>query len=61
MNPFRDGNVLHWRYPYGVYNPALESRSGELDEYLQSGSELNLTRVDRLFEELTDAGSEEDE
>lgn len=60
-NPFRDGNVLHWRYPYGVYNPALESRSGELDEYLQSGSELNLTRVDRLFEELTDAGSEEDE
>lgn len=43
----------HFRFPYGVYAPLTEGGSGEVDEYLSSGSTAGLRRLDRLFEELT--------
>lgn len=43
---------LHFRFPYGVYNPMLEDRSSDLDEYLATGSEVGLSRVGSLFPEL---------
>jgi len=51
-NPYRKGNKLHWRYPYGVYNPTLEGRAEELDNYLNTGSTIGLEKADRLFPEL---------
>jgi hypothetical protein len=42
----------HWQYPYGVYNVLAEGGSSELDEYLASGSELGLQRIETLFGEL---------
>lgn len=49
-NPFDSG--LHFRMPYGIYNPMLEGRASEVDEYLASGSMVGLTKVDTLFTEL---------
>lgn len=43
----------HYRLPYGIYNPTTEGIRSEVDEYLESGSELGLRRVDNLFPELT--------
>lgn len=55
-NPFKnlrkENRGIHWRYPYGVYNPTLEGYSSEIDEYLATGSETGLRRVDSLFNEL---------
>jgi hypothetical protein len=42
----------HWRTPYGVYSPLLDGGTTELDEYLNTGSDLGLSRVDNLFPEL---------
>jgi len=42
----------HYRMPFGVYNPLLEGRATDLDEYLSSGSETGLQRCDNLFPEL---------
>lgn len=50
--PFGEGNRYHFRFPYGVYNPTLEGRASEIDEYLESGSEVGLQRVQTLFGEL---------
>lgn len=46
-------NHIHWRHPFGVYNVLDEGGSSDVDEYLASGSEVGLRRVDKLFEELT--------
>ena len=46
------GGYIHWRHPYGVWNPMDQGRPSEMDEYLASGSELGLVRRDKLFEEL---------
>lgn len=46
------GNRFHWRFPYGVWNPALEGRTGDLDSYLESGSDTGLMRTNNLFPEL---------
>jgi hypothetical protein len=43
---------IHWRHPYGVYNPLNEGRSTNLDEYLKTGNELGLVRTTNLFPEL---------
>lgn len=43
---------LHFRFPYGIYNPMLEGRSSEVDEYLNTGSEVGLERVEKLMGEL---------
>lgn len=47
-----DRNSVHYRYPYGVYNPAAEGRQGEYDDYLATGNLRFLDRVDNLFPEL---------
>lgn len=43
---------LHWRHPFGVYNILDEGGSSDLDEYLTTGSESGLERVNELFTEL---------
>jgi len=42
----------HLRLPYGIWNPLLEGRSTDLDEYLATGSTVGLQRTDNLFKEL---------
>lgn len=48
-DPF--ANSVHFRYPYGVYNPTLEGNATEYDTYLRTGSTAGLTRRE-LFQEL---------
>ncbi len=43
----------HFRFPFGVYNPLMEGNASDLDEYLNSGSELGLQRTTNLFPELS--------
>lgn len=43
---------IHWRHPYGVYNVLDEGGSSDLDEYLSTGSDVGLQRVEQLFGEL---------
>lgn len=43
---------LHFRFPYGVYNPLTEGITGDLDSYLDTGSTTGLVRTDNLFPEL---------
>lgn len=43
---------IHWRHPFGVYNPMNEGRASEMDEYLASGSKLGLVKATTLFPEL---------
>jgi hypothetical protein len=49
-DPFAD--PIHYRLPYGVYNPLLEGGSSDMDEYLATKSEVGLTRNKKLFTEL---------
>ena len=49
-DPFAD--PIHWRLPYGIYNPLMEGGSSELDEFLATKSELGLVRNKELFKEL---------
>lgn len=42
----------HWRHPFGIYNPMDEGGASDIDEYLRTGSEVGLHRVDSLFPEL---------
>lgn len=52
-NPFDYGeHAHHFRLPYGIYNPMLEGRASEVDEFLASGSETGLQRTETLFSEL---------
>lgn len=46
-------HCLHYQHPFGVRNTLDEGGHTDLDEYLTTGSEVGLRRVDRLFEELT--------
>lgn len=48
----RAGGGVHFRYPYGVWNPMLEGRAGEVDEYLNNGSTVGLEKVRTLYNEL---------
>jgi len=50
--PWYHSSGHHFRYPYGVWNTMLEGGVGEVDEYLNTGSELGLERTDNLFREL---------
>lgn len=43
---------IHYRYPFGIFNPLNEGRSTDLDNYLATGSEAGLARVSNLFPEL---------
>jgi hypothetical protein len=51
-DPWRDGNRLHWRHPYGLRHILDEGGSTDYDEYLYTGSEMGLHRVESLFGEL---------
>jgi hypothetical protein len=53
-NPFHFeyNKSLHYRMPYGVYNPLTQGRTTELDEYLISGSTVGLRQIENLFPEL---------
>jgi len=51
-DPWREGNKLHHRTPYGIYSPLAEGKSTDVDQYLDTGSEIGLTRGSPLFEEL---------
>lgn len=50
-DPWRSGNKIHYRSPYGIYN-LMDGKPNELDEYLLSGSTLGLEKTDNLFPEL---------
>lgn len=43
---------VHFRMPTGVYNPLLEGRRGDYYEFLHTGNDRALERVDSLFREL---------
>lgn len=43
---------IHFRLPYGCYNPLLEGNVGDLDNYLDTGDQRGLQQVDELFPEL---------
>mgnify|MGYP006921313674 CR=1 FL=1 len=51
-SPFEDMNGIHYRTPYGVYNPVSEAGFTDLDAYLDEGSEVGLVRCETLFPEL---------
>lgn len=51
-NESLSGRGVHWRHPFGVYNVMDEGGVSDLDEYLATGSEVGLTRVENLFPEL---------
>jgi hypothetical protein len=44
--------AVHFRAPYGAWNPLAEGASSELDEYLATRSEVGLRRATNLFPEL---------
>lgn len=48
-----DVTGIHFRFPHGVWNPLLEGRSSDLDNYLMDGVATGLQRTDNLFTELT--------
>jgi len=48
-DPYR---AVHWRHPFGVFNPLDEGGSSDVDSYLESGSTVGLRVTDILFEEL---------
>lgn len=43
---------IHWQHPFGIRNILDDGGSTDLDEYLWSGSEVGLVRVDNIFPEL---------
>ncbi len=49
---WRQGNICHYRHPFGVWNVLNEGGASELDEYLSSGSTLGLETTNSLFSEL---------
>jgi hypothetical protein len=54
-DPFANGNKIHWRHPYGIYNPLTTGRgTTDLDAYLLNGNSVGLVRSDKLFGELDD-------
>jgi len=51
--PEEYGYGIHYRHPYGVYNALNEGGATDLDDYLDTGSEVGLRRIGDLFPELT--------
>jgi hypothetical protein len=47
-----DEHGHHYRTPYGIYSSIAEGGSTDLDEYIATGSDLGLTRGNKLFSEL---------
>jgi len=44
---------IHYQHPYGIYNPLLEGGASDLDNLINTGSEVGLSRTDTLFPELS--------
>lgn len=42
----------HWVHPFGIYNVLNEGGFTDLDDYLVTGNEVGLTRINTLFREL---------
>lgn len=51
--PEEYGYGIHYRTPFGIFNPMMEGGSSEYDDYLATGSTDGLERTDKLFRELT--------
>lgn len=49
---FEHHRPRHFRKPYGIYDPVEEGGFGDVDGYLETGSEVGLVRVTDLFPEL---------
>lgn len=45
-------NSVHFRFPFGIYNPISEGGFSDVDAYLESGSTVGLKRAETLFPEL---------
>lgn len=45
-------NSLHYMSPFGLYNPLEQTGQTDMDNYLETGSEIGLHRVETLFTEL---------
>lgn len=45
--------TCHWRHPFNVYNVLNEGGSSEYDEYLSSGDASGLTKITKVFPELS--------
>lgn len=53
LDPWTGGkNNIHWREPYGIYNPMALGRASELDAFLATGDSVGLERTETLFGEL---------
>lgn len=48
----RKSHLIHWRTPYGHYNPMADGNASDLDEHLATGSTAGLQHCDNLFPEL---------
>jgi PD-(D/E)XK nuclease superfamily len=51
IDPYK--NPIHWRAPFGVYDPIKETGATEYDSYIESGNSTGLVYRPRLFPELT--------
>jgi len=51
FNPWGNQSI-HWRHPYGVYNPMNQGRGTALDTYLLTGNTVGLKRATTLYPEL---------
>lgn len=49
----RGSNGIHWRHPYGIYNPMDEGGFSDMDNYLATGNKVGLEDA-VLFRELLD-------
>lgn len=45
--------LVHFRFPYNVYNPMLEGGVSDVDDYLDTGNEVGLAPIENLFPELS--------
>lgn len=52
-NPWQEGQSVHWRLPYGVWNPTAAHKPTVYDKLLDTQSTLGLTKTDTLFPELS--------
>jgi hypothetical protein len=52
MHRFPTHRQRHYRMPYGIFNPLTEGGVTDIDEYLDTGSEVGLVRETNLFPEL---------
>lgn len=42
----------NYRLPYGLYNPLMDGRYNDIENYLQTGSTVGLRQVETMFPEL---------